>query len=124
VWCILLEHLLSCVRRASEVKVQRAQYNEEYPYHCRHCEGWGGMVVVPEPVEPVIAGLLSEDDDDDMPEVEPCSCCITQERCPRCGSGIDPDGNDACEFCGFTDGRTEGKAYPHECFCAQLEEEL
>jgi hypothetical protein len=74
--------------------------------------------------DPSSVGLFSDTDQDTTVEVEPCERCLLKGRCPRCGSGIDPESNEPCDFCGFEDGKTEGKPYPHECFCSQLEDEL
>lgn len=48
--------------------MERAEYLETYPNHCKSCQGWGNFK------------RLSPDI-----RISDCEECITKERCPRCG---------------------------------------
>lgn len=97
----------------------RSDYNEQYPFHCQHCEGWGGTVDVHDPflTGSVMVGNSS-------PDIDDCEHCLGNEKCPRCGSDFDKTQDDTCSFCDFELGVTEGKPYPHSCFCHELENEI
>lgn len=116
-----MKHLESCVRRAIDVRLKREIYNDTYPYHCEDCEGWGGTVDVHDP-----SMAVDSEFGENSVEVDNCESCIGRGKCSRCGSDYDADHesddyDEECQFCGFILGETEGKPYPHECFCYQLE---
>jgi hypothetical protein len=110
-------HLESCVRRAVDLRGKREDFNEQYPYHCRHCEGWGGTITIDDP-SMAVASVVGES----AVDVDACEHCLGKGKCPRCGSQLDPEDDEPCSFCEFELGKTEGKPYPHGCFCEELED--
>jgi hypothetical protein len=116
-----MKHLESCVKRAIAVRTAREDYNDSFPMHCESCEGWGGTIDVQDP-----SMALDSVFGDNSLDIDDCESCIQRDKCPRCGSDYITDSESAdyeedCSFCGFILGVTEGKPYPHECFCIQLD---
>lgn len=112
------QHLESCIVQAFESSVRIAEYGEQYPFHCRHCRGWGRLV----------SSTVHPNVNFSTVEVEPlltyfyCSHCVTNGNCPRCGSGFDYTEEKSCSFCDFSVGESQGKPLQHICFCEVIKD--
>ena len=89
--------------RAEEARID---WEHRWPRHCPHCGGWG-YLSGPGCSVPYGSTWVS------LPqETDPCSHCVEEGKCPRCGHQLDGDfeneGDARCPSCGWVDGETEG----------------
>lgn len=109
-------HLMSCVFKASEIRKLRDEYDNDFPYHCEYCEGWGGTLDV---TSPEVFGYKTSFNYE--ADIDPCEYCVGQGKCPRCASPFYFDEDELeCEYCGFVFGVTKGKPYVHVCLCEEF----
>lgn len=113
----MIQHSPQCIEYTNRIKVEREKYTEEWPNHCPSCEGWGYSVHY-ENQSPLGSGYVWNEE-----IIDPCSSCIEEGKCPRCGTlqpGDYPfeDEGDKCISCGWvwdTKGMTPPPDGPCEC---------
>lgn len=114
-----IEHLHTpeCAAAFDRFKEQLREYHDSYPNHCRHCRGWGGF-------EYYFTHPYPEPPDEGF---DPCTECVEQGRCPRCGGSIKPawdnEGEFTCTSCGYDSSETSGEPQWYECWCSREEDD-
>jgi hypothetical protein len=88
---------------ARRIEAEAAEYEKQWPNHCRTCGGWGEHrhSFDPSP-DGVSLGAGS------MEDAVPCPDCAEKGLCPRCMHIVEPD-EIFCPSCGCDQERPEGK---------------
>lgn len=99
-----VRHTWQCI----DLHLQIADYERDWPNHCRKCGGWGGFSCPGTYWEP--------------PDYVPCAACVEDGICPRCGHQHDEDweGED-CEECYWH--YDTGGILEAECHCNEPEDD-
>jgi len=91
------------------------QYVSKWPDFCRKCNGTGLIIYEDDPSPAGVA--LSPGT---MDFEEPCSGCVENGICPRCGKEVWPvdiDWPQPCGNCGWEEKITEGVIDEPQCIC-------
>lgn len=104
------KHLRSCIIVFFKQSCAREDYEDENPYFCEICEGWGYVHYLPD-----VELSLLRDAPKEVFSKQFCQCVI-KGTCPRCGTeeGLE---DDECTECGFELGKTEGMPHAATCTC-------
>jgi len=111
-------HTSECDDRFAAWKVEHAAYLERWPNVCQECGGQGGFEYQDDPGDrdcSLSGGTTTFS--------EPCSECLENGTCPRCGKEAWPDSEmfDAdeltCSYCGWADSAPDGLPEVPECLC-------
>ena len=84
-----------------EYQAQMANFEQNFPDHCKQCGGWGGSYISYDP-SPSGVSLGSGT----MLDWEPCEACLMKGICPICGhrhnnpEWMNHEG-DKCQNCGW-----------------------
>lgn len=115
------QHSDICNKMQQKYRDTLAAYEREHPHYCRKCGGQGAKFVE---YDPSPAGVSLSPGY--MVDIEPCTECVEQGKCPRCGASDLPwdeeavwDAQDACPHCGWAWGKNSDDYAPQqpECSC-------
>lgn len=119
-------HSLTCTSHTQLALTALAAWDEQYPYACTSCHGWG--VYAYSDSVPYGSSNVS------MPGEEPCPGCLEQGKCPRCGEEILIteeqletffDERQTCSECGWDWGSPnhtdDTQPEVPECYCWEVE---
>lgn len=111
-----MEHTSECNQAQAKFKAEVEAYHQAWPNHCDHCHGWGSHSYTYDPSPAGVAlgpGF--------MVDTDPCSDCIEEAKCPRCGQQTFPDDTTMiCSSCGFDlehTNKNPGLPEPPDCVC-------
>jgi len=117
------EHTELCKQQHTRSSIERARYVARWPEYCIYCEGEGKMCYTYDPSPPGVS--LSPGY---MEDCDPCSECLGQGICPRCGKEVwdyeDWDYEDysnddplTCPLCGWRESNPDCLPAEAECLC-------
>jgi|SRR6266542_7053771 len=104
-------HNEACKHAFDGYEQAKAEYERQWPNHCRECNGYGGFSSSYDP-SPAGVGLASGW----MQDFDTCSACVDEGRCPRCAGSVEDDASVPCARCGWTADTSGAPAAP-ECLC-------
>lgn len=111
-----VKHSEHCLEWTPKIEQARQQYDNDYPNHCRKCQGWGGHTSTYDP-SPAGVSLGSGH----MIDFDPCPHCYEKGICPRCGEEkldvqkMEEGDPTFCHGCGWKEDESKGKSEPYDC---------
>ena len=93
----IMTHTKECQERNERIARERAAWEAAHPKHCKTCNG-NGLSVSRGSSVPYGATFVSLPDD-----VDPCSDCTEQGRCPWCGVELIDESRCSRDDCGWHD---------------------
>lgn len=120
--CSYIRYHLAYEKDAEAYQKEIDAFTAQWPDYCAACDAWGGRYSSYDP-SPAGVGLSAGY----MMEYDPCSECVEEEKCPRCGGycplhETEKDDYSACTVCGWDErnklpGLSPEPPYPAECDC-------
>lgn len=116
-----MQHSEQCLKEQETRNQLIKEYKNKWPNYCRSCGGWGGSVFYQS--HPYGSTYANEE------MWDPCTDCIEDGKCPRCGWEMPEDEFEetlefgVCRKCGWREDKPDGLPEPLDwCMCWEEEE--